>query len=81
MGVYCNAEVRPLLRYLWALAFLPPEDVLEAYEGLVVSLNALVARDVISQADVQRLNGRIPAPRLPLPNALYFVFRVHPRLL
>ncbi|KAH7702730.1 hypothetical protein AAVH_30106, partial [Aphelenchoides avenae] len=56
MGVYCNAEVRPLLRYLWALAFLPPEDVLEAYEGLVVSLNALVARDVISQADVQRLN-------------------------
>ncbi|KAH7684578.1 hypothetical protein AAVH_12534 [Aphelenchoides avenae] len=56
MNVYCNAEVRPLLRSLWALAFLPPEDVLEAYEGIVVSLNALVARDVIPQADVQRLH-------------------------
>ncbi|KAH7706561.1 hypothetical protein AAVH_26217, partial [Aphelenchoides avenae] len=57
MDVYRNAEVRPLLRSLWALAFLPPEDVVQAYEGIVNdSLNALVARDVIPQADVPRLN-------------------------
>lgn len=58
MDVYCNAEVRPLLRSLWALAFLPPEDVAVAYEGPMVSLNAMIARDVIPQADVQHLNGR-----------------------
>ncbi|KAH7695930.1 hypothetical protein AAVH_37004, partial [Aphelenchoides avenae] len=56
MDVYCNAEVRPLLRSLWALAFLPPEDVAVAYEGPMVSLNAMIARDVIPQADVQHLN-------------------------
>ncbi|KAH7702713.1 hypothetical protein AAVH_30128 [Aphelenchoides avenae] len=57
MDVYRNAEVRPLLRSLWALAFLPPGDVVEAYDGIVLdSLNALVARVVIPQADVPRLH-------------------------
>ncbi|KAH7705955.1 hypothetical protein AAVH_26827 [Aphelenchoides avenae] len=56
MDVYRHAEVRPLLRSLWALAFLPPGDVVEAYEGIVNDLlNELIRRDVIPQAYVQRL--------------------------
>ena len=68
MDVYRNAEARPLLRSLWALAFLPPEDVVAAFDGLVLgSLQALVARDVIPQADVPRLNGKAHSPWSTLP--------------
>ncbi|KAH7701420.1 hypothetical protein AAVH_31447, partial [Aphelenchoides avenae] len=45
IDVYRNEEARLLLRSLWALAFLPPDEVADGYEALVVALNVLNNRE------------------------------------
>ncbi|KAH7699312.1 hypothetical protein AAVH_33585, partial [Aphelenchoides avenae] len=47
IDVYRNEEARLLLLSLWALAFLPPDEVADGYEALVVALNVLNNREVI----------------------------------
>ncbi|KAH7705694.1 GfV-C17-ORF1 [Aphelenchoides avenae] len=47
IDIYRNEEIRPLLRSLWALAFLPPVEVVDGYEALVGALNVLNNRQVI----------------------------------
>ncbi|KAH7723764.1 hypothetical protein AAVH_08731 [Aphelenchoides avenae] len=47
IDVFRNEECRLLLRSLWALAFLPPDEVVGGYEALVVALNVLNNREVI----------------------------------
>ncbi|KAH7669929.1 hypothetical protein AAVH_42850 [Aphelenchoides avenae] len=57
IDVYRNDEVRPLLRSLWALAFLPPEEVVDGYTALVAALNVLNNRQVDNAIPLDPVNA------------------------
>ncbi|KAH7664846.1 hypothetical protein AAVH_43397, partial [Aphelenchoides avenae] len=57
IDVYRNDEVRPLLRSLWALAFLPAEEVVDGYTALVAALNVLNNRQVDNPIPLDRVNA------------------------